>query len=376
MKINRHAGFAWCLGMASAVSLVLVERASAQSFVNRSRPTTASQPSQYSTQPPSRYFPTAKRPVGRAPYRAPAATSPRMDPNLQQVGYRTAPGTEQPTAPASVPTRDYSSPMNATPAQTYPAEAAYEVAYDDALAPGAAVEVQTPPPVAQTTPLPQPPPVQLQPRMQMPATAPPRPVAPATYRAAQNAYPAETVYEGDSSSQPCAECVTSAPSICDYNGYNKGCDRPTCPCPSDEALSYYRCNFWGHYPTFWRSWPDGFQKYRPQLAAANVHDRFRRSEPGRGMQPGGSGADADLDKQLRELMREQQQTAPPAPRPEPELLPDNRPTVPPPTQPLPPPPTPPSVPAPKDQSEYRQGVRVPAQPAAARTVGYWNNGRQ
>ncbi len=67
-----------------------------------------------------------------------------------------------------------------------------------------------------------------------------------------------TYYEGgmeyEESFSNCSNCSTSGGGICDPGYRSKGCDREKCPCPSDEALSYYRCNHYGHYPTLWRTW--------------------------------------------------------------------------------------------------------------------------
>lgn len=100
-------------------------------------------------------------------------------------------------------------------------------------------------------------------------------------------------------------------SICDGVYRSKGCDRIPCPCPTDEVLSYYRCNFYGHYPTFWRPWPGGFLKYRPEVHQT-MYDRFRKPQPGQAMDPGVPGTESmqppqsDLDRELQELMRESQ----------------------------------------------------------------------
>lgn len=190
----------------------------------------------------------------------------------------------------------------------------------------------------------------------------------------------------------CADCgcesdvTIRGPSLCEYNGLSRGCDRPRCPCPSDEALSYYRCGFWGHYPTFWRTWPEGFQKYRPQLNGQTIYDRYRTSGTG----PAGPtvpGADADLDEQLKELLDQQQPGGPTAPRPEPELLPENAiqeqapksetPSVPPPSVPppsVPPPPVNPPA-TPNSSAYYRTSPRSGANAPVVRPVGYWRSQR-
>jgi hypothetical protein len=196
-------------------------------------------------------------------------------------------------------------------AYTAPREVSYEVYYDNEVVPVSTVEDENA-------------------TQHVSATAPPPLATPPA-----SPPPAEVVvHEGPYVSQLCTTCVASGPTLCDPTGYDKGCNRQQCPCPSEEALSYYRCNFWGHYPTFWRSWPDGFQRYRPELRSVTIYDRFRKGEPGR-MQAGVPGVDADLDQQLRNLMREQQgappseppapssSTQPRIPRAEPDLLPED-----------------------------------------------------
>lgn len=174
-----------------------------------------------------------------------------------------------------------------------------------------------------------------------------------------------TYYEGgmeyEESFSNCSNCSTSGGGICDPGYRSKGCDREKCPCPSDEALSYYRCNHYGHYPTLWRTWPEGFLKYRPE-PQDTMYDRFRKAPKGMDKADGGK-RDEDLDKQLKDLLKEQEGTkgkkpsAGPSERPAPDLLPDD-----PPTDAAP-------GPGPKDGSYFR---RQPVQsPHAVRPVG-WN----
>lgn len=291
MTAFRRAGLLSSFGAASWILLGSCVPADAAWPVRRTRPTTGqTAPPQYQGQAPRQYFPSRDpRAAGRTPYASTAPT--RIDPYLQSTGYQT------PTSTTGA---------SGTVAATYtaPREVGYEVYYDNDVVPVSTVENEY------TT-------------QHVSATAPPT-----------TPHPAEAVvHEGPYVGQPCTTCVTSGPTLCDPNGYDKGCDRQQCPCPSEEALSYYRCNFWGHYPTFWRSWPDGFQRYRPELQSATIHDRFRKGEPGR-MQAGVPGGDSDLDQQLRNLIREQQSaprtdqpppssTQPGIPRAEPELLPED-----------------------------------------------------
>ena len=173
-------------------------------------------------------------------------------------------------------------------------------------------------------------------------------------------YPVEVLegsYEGGA--EGCASCQScgggDGGGICDYNGRSKGCNREKCPCPSDEALSYYRCNFYGHYPTLWRSFPDGFLKYRPEQEPQTPHDRFRKAAKGpeNAAANTSSSRDQDLDQQLKDLMNKEQQQKPGAPaapnRAAPELLPEN---VAPPTPPTPP------APGPAGSSQYRSRSRA------------------
>lgn len=167
-------------------------------------------------------------------------------------------------------------------------------------------------------------------------------------------YPVEVIegsYEGGG--EGCSSCQSCGGEggICDYNARSKGCNREKCPCPSDEALSYYRCNFYGHYPTFWRSFPDGFMKYRPDQPEQTAHDRFRKAAKGaENVQANtGSSRDQDLDQQLKDLMNKEQQKSPAPTTPNraaPELLPEN---VNPPA---------PNPPAPGPQSQYRPQTRM------------------
>jgi hypothetical protein len=175
-----------------------------------------------------------------------------------------------------------------------------------------------------------------------------------------------TYYEQGESCSSCSSCGSSGGGgICDPAYRSHGCDREPCPCPSDEALSYYRCNHYGHYPTLWRTWPEGFLKYRPE-PQDTLYDRFRKAPKGMDRAPGGK-KDEDLDKQLKDLLKEQdgpekgRRTPPAGPndRPAPDLLPDE------------PPVDPGAGPAPggKDGSFFR---RQPIQsPNAVRPVG-WN----
>ena len=88
----------------------------------------------------------------------------------------------------------------------------------------------------------------------------------------------------------CQSCNVQGESICDPYYRCHTCDRAPCPCPTDEVLTYYRCNYYGHYPTFWRPWPDGFLKYRPQVKET-MYDRFRKPEQG-SLAPFDAGAGA------------------------------------------------------------------------------------
>lgn len=189
-------------------------------------------------------------------------------------------------------------------------------------------------------------------------------------------YPVE-VLEGsyDEGAPGCASCQScggggNQGGICDPNCRSKGCNREKCPCPSDEALSYYRCNFYGHYPTFWRSFPAGFMKYRPEQPDETAHDRYRKAAKGADNTTAntGSNRDQDLDQQLKDLMNKEQQkpgapAAPTAPAPNraaPELLPEN---VNPPA---------PNPPAPGPQSQYRiPGRRAPYATMTKSRGGYY-----
>lgn len=126
--------------------------------------------------------------------------------------------------------------------------------------------------------------------------------------------PVEVLDCGQPVPSGCTTCgdVGHDGSICDYVYRSKGCDRIPCPCPTDEVLSYYRCNFYGHYPTFWRPWPGGFLKYRPEVNET-MYDRYRKPEPGAAMLPPGEQGPqtqqppaTDLDRELQELMRDSQ----------------------------------------------------------------------
>lgn len=180
-----------------------------------------------------------------------------------------------------------------------------------------------------------------------------------------SSYPVEEYTEDYST---CSTCNSGGGGICDYAPRSKGCDREKCPCPSDEALSYYRCNFYGHYPTLWRAWPEGFLKYRPDITQETVYDRYRPAPKGMDRGAGGKN-DPDLDEQLKDLLRDQQKpgaesgTAPDGPRGAapparrtPDLLPEDALT-----------PEPPA-PGPKDGSHYQQR-RIPAR-GNVRPVGY------
>lgn len=168
----------------------------------------------------------------------------------------------------------------------------------------------------------------------------------------------------------CGDVTLRGPSLCEPNGLSRGCDRPHCPCPSDEALSYYRCNFWGHYPTFWRTWPEGFQRYRPARETQTIYDRYRTAATG----PSGPSvpeADADLDEQLKELLKQQQDQGPAAPRPEPELLPEDALQEQVPTSPPAPPASPPPPTNPNGRAYYRMSPRSGANSPVVRPVSYW-----
>jgi hypothetical protein len=132
---------------------------------------------------------------------------------------------------------------------------------------------------------------------------------------------------------PPADCTSCGDgSICDLVYRSKGCHRAPCPCPTDEVLSYYRCQHYGYYPTFWRPWPDGWLKYRPEVADT-IYDRYRKTSTGEGeaaLPPGPDRpqSDLDLDQELQDMLRNSpapQRTptgAPPRRRP-PELLPED-----------------------------------------------------
>lgn len=156
----------------------------------------------------------------------------------------------------------------------------------------------------------------------------------------QHYAPSTTMHYAAEGCSDCDTCSTGADGgICDYTHRSKGCGREKCPCPSDEALSYYRCGFYGHYPTLWRNWPDGFMKYR-QPVGETMYDRFRPAPKGMAKATAGQ-QDQDLDEQLEDLLRKQrgergapgQQADPSAPassRQAPDLLPED---VPPPEEP-------------------------------------------
>jgi len=186
-------------------------------------------------------------------------------------------------------------------------------------------------------------------------------------------YPVE-VLDGsnEGGGEGCASCQSCGGGgqggICDPNCRSKGCNREKCPCPSDEALSYYRCNFYGHYPTFWRSFPEGFMKYRPEQPEQTAHDRFRKAAKGAESAPAnaGSNRDQDLDQQLKDLMNKEQQKSPAPTSPNraaPELLPEN-------VNPQAPPA--PNPPAPGPQSQYRnQSRRAPYATMSKTRGGYY-----
>ncbi|MBY0587353.1 hypothetical protein K2X85_09270 [bacterium] len=172
------------------------------------------------------------------------------------------------------------------------------------------------------------------------------------------------VYDQSCSSGSCASCSAGG-GICDPNNLSHGCNRERCPCPSDEALSHYRCGHYGHYPTLWRTWPEGFLQYRP-TPQDTPYDRFRKAPKGMERTDGGK-KDEDLDKQLKDLLKEQDgskkgrrtPTANPTDRPTPDLLPDEPAAG----------PDAGSEPGPKDGSYFQ---RQPVQsPYAVRPVG-WN----
>lgn len=128
--------------------------------------------------------------------------------------------------------------------------------------------------------------------------------------------------------QTCSDCGISGEGICDCVYRDKGCPRDPCPCPTDEVLTYYRCHHYGHYPTFWRPWPDGWLKYRPQTPNT-LYDRYRKTQPGeRGTMDAdldNRGSDLDLDRELQDLLRDTNRTParPPGGRRTPELLPED-----------------------------------------------------
>lgn len=104
--------------------------------------------------------------------------------------------------------------------------------------------------------------------------------------------------------------------ICDPPSCDRGCNREPCPCPSDEVLSYYRCNHYGYYPTFWRSWPKGWLTHRPQIDTSG-HDRFKGDPPAPARKKSGSDdADAEdedemgVDKDLQNILRDARRTTP------------------------------------------------------------------
>lgn len=123
--------------------------------------------------------------------------------------------------------------------------------------------------------------------------------------------------------------------ICDVVYRSYGCNREPCPCPTDEVLSYYRCENYGYFPTFWRPWPCGWLKYRPDVSDT-AYDRFRKTAPaegnGGGIDPGlgpepRSSSDEDLDRELQEMLRTaptpgRAPTPPGRQRRPPELLPE------------------------------------------------------
>jgi hypothetical protein len=174
----------------------------------------------------------------------------------------------------------------------------------------------------------------------------------------------EDSYGGESCST-CSSCSSSDGGICDPAYRSHGCNREKCPCPSDEALSYHRCNHYGHYPTLWRTWPEGFLKYRPE-PQDTLYDRFRKAPKGMERSDGGK-KDQDLDNQLKDLLKEQEGNkagrrnppTPPGERPAPDLLPDDPPIG---------PDAAPPAPGAKDGSSYRR--QSTPSPYAVRPVGW------
>ncbi len=135
--------------------------------------------------------------------------------------------------------------------------------------------------------------------------------------------PPVEVLDGDGGAPGCQRCgIGSDGSLCDPVYRSRGCDRERCPCPLDEVLSYYRCGFYGHYPTFWRPWPTGWLKYRP-FVVTTPYDRFRKAPAG-GPESGEQGGDpeADLQNRMRDTMNEGGTTPAPTRRQPPELLPE------------------------------------------------------
>lgn len=294
--IHRTGGLC-LLGLAVGTLLGLAGQSHAGWPAKKPNPTTGrTAPPQYQGRAPSQYFPSRDpRAAGRTPYNAAATarhaeqSSPRFDASISRAGYTT----RQSTA-AHVNGQGYDGSV---------VQSGYEGASDNVVPVSAQIEQYSAAPGV-------------------------------VMEGAGISHPVEIISDGTEDSAPCLDCVTTGPTLCDPNFYDKGCNRPRCPCPSEEALSYYRCNFWGHYPTFWRSWPEDFQRYRPELANT-YHDRFRKGEAGQPGAYGMPGADADLDEQLQEMLRQQQglpgapgqpppsSTQPPTTRPEPELLPED-----------------------------------------------------
>lgn len=122
----------------------------------------------------------------------------------------------------------------------------------------------------------------------------------------------------------CASCGGRDGSLCDNVCRSRGCNRDHCPCPTDEVLSYYRCGYYGYYPTFWRPWPTGWLAYRPPVSDT-MYDRYRKPRTSDGGE-GGTGPAAkpeDVDQRLQELLKGTGPAAPRRTRPKPELLPSS-----------------------------------------------------
>lgn len=131
------------------------------------------------------------------------------------------------------------------------------------------------------------------------------------------------------------KCCNPDGSICDNVCNDKGCNREPCPCPSNEVLSYYRCGHYGHYPTFWRSWPTGWLTYRPPMGDT-MYDRFKKPQKGTGGSDQDNAGDKDApesDPDLLNKMRARQnrtnnlgeqmpENMQPRRRPTPERVPD------------------------------------------------------